>query len=263
MQDRYTGDIGDYGKYGLLRQLCGIHPKAADQLHLGVIWYRPEPETVKSDPDNDGKFIAFLRPDQKPRFRPCDPDLYDALHKIVVQCNDRRVKKVELSRVLGDDALFYDAYIPGPAQNARGEARAVPRRAWTKKALRTTEPCELVFLDPDNGLEPPSVAIRHKAAVKYAYLEEVEPLLKRGQSLVIYHHLSRKGTHADQIARWLKRLQQEFNPIDSFALRYRPRSPRAFFVLAQQPHAQILRERAAALLASPWQEHFELHEPAS
>ena len=262
MQDRYTGDIGDYGKYGLLRQLCGIHPKAADQLHLGVIWYRPEPATVKSDPPNDGKHIAYLLPENEERFRLCDPKLYDALHKIVVQCNDRRTKKVELSRVLGDDALFHDAYIPGPVPGARGEARAAPRRAWAKKALRTTERCELIFLDPDNGLEPPSVAIRHKAAVKYAYLEEIKPLLKRGQSLVIYHHLSRKGTHADQIARWLKRLQQEFNPIDSFALRYRRGTARAFFVLAQDRHTPILRERTAALLASPWQEHVELHEPA-
>lgn len=263
MQDRYTGDIGDYGKYGLLRQLCGIHPKAADRLRLGVLWYRPDPSTVTNENADDGKFTSYLRQDPEEKFQPCDPNLYDALHKIVVQCNDRRVKKVELSRVLGPDALFHDAYIPGPAPNARGEARAVPRRAWRKKALRTTERCEIVFLDPDNGLEPRSVAIRHKAAVKYAYLEEIEPLLERGQSLVIYHHLSRKGTHTDQITHWLKRLQQEFNPADSFALRYRRGSARAFFVLAQQRHTPILRERAAALLASPWQQHFELHEPAS
>lgn len=263
MQDRYTGDIGDYGEYGLLRQLCGLSDDDAEPLRLGVVWYRPEPETVKSDPRNDGKFIAFLHSEQAPRFRPCDPVLYDALHKIVMQCGDRRVKKVEQSGVLGPDAVFYDAYAPGPAPNARGEARAVPRRAWTRKALRATESCELVFLDPDNGLEPPSAAIRHKAAVKYAYLEEVTPLIERGQSLVIYHHLSRNGTNADQIARWFDRLRQEFNPADIFALRYRRGTARAFFALAQKRHAPILRKRTAALLASPWREHFELHEPAT
>lgn len=263
MQDRYTGDLGDYGKYGLLRQLCGLRDDNAEPLRLGVAWYRPEPETVKSDPDNDGKFTAYLRPDQKQRFQPCDPALYEALYELVVEREDRRVEAVENSGVLGDHTIFYDAYIPGPAPNARGEARAVLRRAWAKKALRTTERCELVFLDPDNGLEPPSAAIRHKAAVKYVYLEEIAPLVERGQSLVIYHHLGRHGTHADQIARWLKRLQQEFNPADIFALRYQPRSPRAFFVLAQDRHTPILRERADALLASPWREHFELHAPAT
>ena len=263
MQDRYTGDIGDYGKYGLLRHLCGLRDDNTEPLRLGVAWYRPEPETVKSDPPNDGKFIAFLRPDQKQRFRPCDPVLYDALHKIVVQCKDRRVEAVEDSGVLGADALFYDAYIPGPATQARGEARAVPRRAWTKQALRATESCEIVFLDPDNGLEPPPAAIRHKAAVKHAYLEEIEPLVKRGQSVVIYHHLGRHGTHTDQIAHWLKRLRQQFNSPDIFALRYQPRSPRAFFVLAQKHHTPILRERADALFASPWQEQFDLHDPTT
>ena len=262
MQDRYTGDIGDYGKYGLLRQFCGLRG-GGKQLRLGVVWYRPDPETVKSDPRNDGKFIAYLRPEQASRFRPCDPVLYDALHKIVVQCDDRRVKKVELSDVLGSDALFYDAYIPGPATQARGEARAVPRQAWAKKALRTTERCDLVFLDPDNGLEPKWASIRSVRATKYAYLEEVTPLIERGQSLVIYHHLSRIGTNAEQIARWLERLQQEFNPADIFALRYRRGTARAFFVLAQDRHTPILRQRAAALLASPWREHFELHEPAT
>lgn len=263
MQDRYTGDIGDYGKYGLLRQLCGIHPEAADRLRLGVIWYRPDPLTVANENADDGKFTSYLRQDPEEGFRPCDPVLYDALHKIVVQCKDRRVKKVELSGVLGPDALFYDAYAPGPAAQTRGEARAVPRRAWTEQALRATESCEIVFLDPDNGLEPQSVAIRHKAAVKYAYLEEVAPLVERGQSLVIYHHLSRNGTNADQIARWLDRLRQEFNPADIFALRYRRGTARAFFVLAQDRHTPILRERADALLASPWREHFELHKPAT
>ena len=263
MQDRYTGDIGDYGKYGLLRQLCGLRDDNAEPLPLGVVWYRPEPETVESDPPNDGKHIAYLRPEQAPRFRPCDPVLYDALHKIVVQCGDRRVKKVEQSGVLGPDAVFYDAYTPGPTPNARGEVRAVPRRAWTEQALRATEDCDLVFLDPDNGLEPKGVSIRSVRATKYAYLEEVAPLVERGQSLVIYHHLSRNGTNADQIARWLDRLRQEFNPADIFALRYRRGTARAFFVLAQDRHTPILRERADALLASPWREHFELHEPAT
>ena len=28
MQDRFVGDIGDFGKYGLLRALAGISPRA-------------------------------------------------------------------------------------------------------------------------------------------------------------------------------------------------------------------------------------------
>ena len=43
MQDRFVGDIGDFGKYGLLRTLAGIEPKAEPGYRLGVVWYlRPE-----------------------------------------------------------------------------------------------------------------------------------------------------------------------------------------------------------------------------
>ena len=261
MQDRYTGDVGDYGKYGLLRQLCGLRDDA-ERLRLGVVWYRPEPETVKSDPANDGKHIAYLRPKQEPRFRPCDSALYEALREIV-KSGDRRVKRVKQSGVLGADALFYDTYIPGPVAGAPGKARAAERRRWAADARRAVEDCDLVFLDPDNGLEPKSASIRSARATKYAYLEEVAPLVERGQSVVIYHHLSRNGTHANQIARWLKRLRSEFNPADIFALRYQRGTARAFFVLAQKRHTPILRKRADALVASPWREHFEFHELAT
>ena len=36
MQDRFVGDIGDFGKYGLLRARRGIHPPADPCLNLGL-----------------------------------------------------------------------------------------------------------------------------------------------------------------------------------------------------------------------------------
>lgn len=56
MQDRYTGDIGDYGKLGLLRSL------AAAGLHVGVNWYR----TPDEDHNEDGKFTQYLTPRSVP-----------------------------------------------------------------------------------------------------------------------------------------------------------------------------------------------------
>ena len=38
MQDRFVGDIGDFGKYGLLRALTGTYPEAEPRLSLGVVW---------------------------------------------------------------------------------------------------------------------------------------------------------------------------------------------------------------------------------
>ncbi|MDA0353872.1 MAG: hypothetical protein O3A10_16950 [Chloroflexi bacterium] len=37
MQHRYTADVGDYGKYGLLRAIAGVHPATPSRLALGVV----------------------------------------------------------------------------------------------------------------------------------------------------------------------------------------------------------------------------------
>ena len=44
MKNSYVGDIGDFGKYGLLRHLCGVTGKGTDgdPLRLGVVWYLNE-----------------------------------------------------------------------------------------------------------------------------------------------------------------------------------------------------------------------------
>ena len=254
MQDRYTGDVGDFGKYGLLRCLRGPD---AEALRLGVVWYRTDAGIVDADQANDGKHVAYLRLQHERSFRPCDPSLYDGLREIVNR-GDRRVGAVGRSGLLGHDTVFHDDYVPGPATGVSRQARVEPRRIWLENALRATRDCDLVFLDPDNGFETRSVPVTRAKAPKYAYLEEVEELYGRGQSVVIYHHLGRHGTHSDQIARWTERLQRRLAPADIFALRFHRGTARAFFVLATADLAPVLRERATALLRSPWREHFAL-----
>jgi len=265
MQDRYTGDVGDFGKYGMLRQLCGLCDGDAGQLKLGVVWYRPNHELIASESVHDGRHIAYLCPKQENvsekqerEYRCCDPPLYDMLREIVKR-DDRRIEAVEKSGLL-PNAVFHRAAVPGPVQGARGEARTAKRQRWVNDALEATADCDVVFLDPDNGLEPKGVPITRKMAPKYAYLEEVGKWSKRCQSLVIYHHLGRNRPHLDQIASWIERLRNEFQPHDIFALHFRRGTSRAFFVLATECHAPILRERAQALADSAWSKHFDLHE---
>ena len=265
MQDRYTGDVGDFGKYGMLRQLCGLCDEDADPLKLGVVWYRPNPELIASESVHDGRYIAYLCPKQENvsekqerEYRCCDPPLYDGLREIVKRC-DRRIEAVEKSGLL-PNVVFHRADVPGPVKGARGEARLAERQRWVNDALQTTVGCDIVFLDPDNGLEPKGVPITSAKAPKYAYLEEVGKWSKRCQSLVIYHHLGRNRPHRDQIAGWLECLRDEFKSHDIFALRFRRGTSRAFFVLATECHAHTLRKRAEALADSAWSKHFDLHE---
>ena len=58
MQNRYVGDIGDFGKYGLLRSLCGVSEilNSHHSPRLGVVWYLYPDESH----DSDGKYTGYL-----------------------------------------------------------------------------------------------------------------------------------------------------------------------------------------------------------
>jgi len=87
MQDRYTGDIGDYVKYGLLRAL-------ADGRRLGVAWYL----FADAGHNDDGRHVDYLH--DHGQWRGHDPALFDVLKRIVG--DDRRnVAAVEQSGILG------------------------------------------------------------------------------------------------------------------------------------------------------------------
>ena len=50
MQNRYTGDVGDFGKYGLLRALT--QPEMQEETKLGVVWYLNPDEAGNQDGQN-------------------------------------------------------------------------------------------------------------------------------------------------------------------------------------------------------------------
>ena len=84
MQDRYVGDVGDFGKYGLLRYLTGQReaPSTSDMpMRLGVVWYLYPDESHNAD----GKYTGYLDDtlSNHARFRACDPDLYDTMRRLV------------------------------------------------------------------------------------------------------------------------------------------------------------------------------------
>ena len=51
MQDKYAGDVGDFGKFALLRALC-------DGRQLGICWYRTDSVLETT---NDGKHLDYLQ----------------------------------------------------------------------------------------------------------------------------------------------------------------------------------------------------------
>ena len=90
MKNQYVGDIGDYGKYGLLRFL------ASHGIKIGVNWYLTE-----NDGSTDGKFTTYLK---NPADRVYDPELFDALQNIA----DHPDKTVKMIKQAGNRRLWFN-----------------------------------------------------------------------------------------------------------------------------------------------------------
>lgn len=175
MKNQYFGDIGDYGKYGLLRFLasCGIT--------IAINWY-----LTPNDQSNDGSIRSYLG---KQKERCFDPVLFDALKEM----NTRGEKDVNLfaARGLISNAFYFDRLVEPISSNMTAAAKRSARERWHQEALEACDGYDLVFLDPDNGLKAGKPTAK-KDAVKYAYASEAADYYLHGQNIVYYCHKGRR-----------------------------------------------------------------------
>ena len=251
MQDQYVGDIGDFGKYGLLRALSG------DTLRMGVVWYLFPDESGRGD----GKYIDYLNnPTAKDKkLRECDPELYNELHKITIMEENRSVVRVQEGGVLPRVKAYYYKSLSYNRDQER-PSRESARRNWLEGALAAMSGADIVFVDPDNGITEKPIQYS-KNGPKYVFMEDLREFYERGQSLIIYHHLARWDKADNQIRYFAGRLQERLNlPCTPWALRYRRGTTRVYFIVPQDSHRNTLESQLDSFKKSPWckQGHFEL-----
>ncbi|MGC9975151.1 MAG: hypothetical protein ABSC57_00320 [Syntrophales bacterium] len=82
MQDKYVGDVGDFGKYLLLKKIIESARSLDENIRLGINWYYVKYEKGKG---SDGRHIDYLRSTNKKSlvYKDCDLDLYRELGRIV------------------------------------------------------------------------------------------------------------------------------------------------------------------------------------
>ena len=253
MQNRYVGDIGDFGKYGLLQVLCDGSPS----LKLGVIWYLYKP---RNENPRDGDKINYLEPTKynQRQFAECNNKLYEKL-RAIVDGKRRSVSAIREERILPPSTVFYEEKLAfdEPFLLPKNEKEAL-RKRWLEGAEKKTEGCNVIFLDPDNGLEVKSVRPYYKKGPKYVFREEIKPYVERSQSVILYQHLNRQGKAPEQIHRRFKQFEELPRVFDIFALQYHRGTGRVFFVLASRKHSKILRAQTDRLLEGLWAKHFQL-----
>lgn len=91
---------------------------------------------------------------------------------------------------------------------------------------RGLDDAQMIFLDPDNGIEPKT------SCEKHALLSEIAALRRTGRTLVVYHHQTRtKGGAAVEFQNIRDQIRNEAGTESVSAVRLKPYSPRFYFLI--------------------------------
>lgn len=222
MQNRYTGDIGDFGKFLLLKHLF-----FNDQ--IATIWYLYPDESHNTDGSHtveEGNIKVYQ---YCSAIDPTMTEIFNTIHKQP----SRQVELFEMYSVLPNCRYFKELII--------GEGEYY-RQKWLKQAIEFVEQTQsrVVCLDPDNGIEPASMSkLPTNKQGKYATYGEIEAFFKIGcvDHVVIYQHFHRQGSHETQ----MRDAKQKFETLYEGSavvtiIRHNPVQSRFYIILSKYPH---------------------------
>lgn len=227
MKNQYFGDINDYRKYGLLRLLS-----AKARMKIGVCWMLTE-----DDATSHGKFTGYLK--RPGRWEKYDCGLLWRLRESVLIKHMRNVAQMRSMGIV-PAAKCHEWYV----RDERSQ-----RAGYFRRAFRKFKGVDLIFFDPDNGIEvqrPPRGA---KGSSKFLYWEEVRQGTKSGKSLLIFQIFPPKP-HQPFIAERLRDIKIHTGAPEVHTFK----APKvAFFLVVQRKHSKFLHGRIEEVKRSAWQ----------
>ncbi len=214
MKNQYVGDIGDYGKYSLLRAFAEAGVK------IGVNWYLTD-----DDGSNDGKFKDYLT---KGLIRKYSPEVFDTL-KGLVDNGKTTVQDVQNSNII-PQALFFSE----PMRfKGTPEERTKKRDKWLWDSIRELSGSELVFLDPDNGLQVKD-NLSARGAEKFVLPREVMNYWETYHNVVYYCH---KGRRTDvQWQKYIRAMRTTMPGVRIIVVTYHKGTQRSYVFLVRKMH---------------------------
>jgi hypothetical protein len=225
MKNQYFGDINDYKKYSLLRHLSGN-----GQIETVVCWVLTE-----DDNGTDGKRIRYL--EQPDTWQKYDPIVYEHLREHVLDKGIRHINVIAQAKVLRN-CRFYNEFIRDDV-NLRDQ--------YFEKLLKFAEGADLVFFDPDNGLEVKSVPRGKKKSSKYIYWSEVEKSYNSGHSILLYQHFPRKPRES-----FIRSLIQRFRALEGVRTVFSYCTFHVAFLLIPQPHHENMFIENSCKIRETW-----------
>ena len=168
MKHQYFGDVNDYVKYGLLRCFSNIG------FRVGVCWMLTD-----EDQRTDGSKIQYLSCPQN--WKRHDLELFSHLTQVLGRPDGRHLRNIEGPNHI-PRARFFGVTVPDSLTE---------RSAWSQEMLAVLSGSDLLFFDPDNGIEIPSKAIGQKGSSKYVFWNELVESWEHARSLLVFQHFPR------------------------------------------------------------------------
>ena len=220
MKNQYFGDVKDYLTYGLLRTLQRV-----SSLRVGVAWMLT-PDTT----NGEGELRAYLNRPQD--WQAYDPQLFAGLQRV-----PEHGRNVRLAAQLGliPEALYYDNLLP---------QSAAARQSYFQQLFHALRDCQLIFFDPDNGLETRSTPRGDRRSIQHLYwTEAVEAFHQHGHSLLIFQHFPRRSREV-----YLEERAQEFAAqLGVERIEWFQTAQVVFFLAAHPEHAAALHRLPEAV----------------
>lgn len=175
MQNKYIGDIGDFSKYLLLQYLC-----VNQELSLGINWFFNEFD------NNDYSKIKI-------------PDDYSNIDKLLFDNlkDCKSVEDIKKSAIFPESTLYYSEQIK----------IEIKRLNWFRDSLDKLKNQDVLFFDPDNGLEVSSCGKLSKGAVKYVFFDEIIEAFSKEKTIVIYQHINHNHSFEEHVKLRIEQLE--------------------------------------------------------
>lgn len=238
MQDRYVGDVGDFGKIGILHQM------AKSGLRIGVNWYliyKPE-EHINAD----GKHIGYQSDSS---FHGCDDELLESLYKITN--GTRSVAALENANLIPNTIYYREILNPG-------SDKYFSRSIWYRNSFQALSESDLIFCDPDNGLIVKSVSLKSIKSDKYIVPEELVTYYQAGKSIVFYNHRCREQERV-----YLQRFEalkqrNELAGAEWRGLKFFRGTIRDYIFILLAQHSEAVDRAIKAMMKTNWHKHFSV-----
>ena len=240
MNNQFVGDVGDYTKLGILREL----ERAG--FSIGINWYKTPDDPQKTG----GSHTSFL---DNEGTQP-DHDLSKVLREIRKEILTRNLESL-MNSGLFTRVEYYDEELDFHSSKDRKEKR----KHWHEQALKKLQKQNVVFLDPDNAFETKHIKSHHKKGNLYAGYEEAVDYYKAGASVIVYNHLPMRSFKNDFIEKRLRPMTSRISikPTDIFYVEANKYQVRYYLFLSQPEHTDKIKIVIDNMLKNGWSYYIE------